>query len=54
MRYLGIIFRRWFGSSTVVSGAGGGGPSGPTDGVLLEDGVSFILLEDGVSYMVQE
>lgn len=28
--------------------------SGPTDGVLLEDGTSFLLLEDGTSYLLQE
>ena len=28
--------------------------SGPTDGFLLEDGVSFLMLEDGTSYLLQE
>ena len=38
-------------SSIVALGAAGGG--GPTNGILQEDGVSFILAENG-DYIVQE
>lgn len=33
--------------------AGSAAPSGPTNGILLEDGSSFLLAESG-NYLVQE
>jgi hypothetical protein len=41
-------------SGIFVTGAGGGGPVGPTgDGILLEDGSSFLLAENS-NYLILE